>query len=392
MTQYRAYAFKALETPYVWLYDQTTYKCFDTLEYAAGGMVASYEIDDDYMVQNNSSLHIARRTNAVPGQVIAVITEEGVKATGVITSVDNEKLQILFKPMLSLFDVDVLNPTRAGDSDSSEVHYAYSSVEDAGNILASYFCTDATDRYRRLPIIVRHSGAGETALWTYKDNTVNLRTWLIDLFDNHNVVLTFNLVFSTSRAYIDVLIAQNSRAGKIIKNNIAGMTIEQVSEGGAKATVCQVINSSTKELLATYYLLKNNTVTTNAAATNRVQPYKLTVVEFDPNNTDGATTATAAEDALLYNAFNHYIRLTIDKNTKMFPELMIGDGVRIVPEIEEVTTRTVIRQNYEDEIFDSIYTGRKESSDNSRITLIFGKIRVNYTDIIQMRQMREVRR
>ena len=212
-----------------------------------------------------------------------------------------------------------------------------------------------------------------------------------DLFDSHNITLTFNLVFTSGYAYIDVLIAQRSNGEKLIKDNISGMEIEQVAESGAAATVCAVIDRNSKELLSTWYLLTDNTVTQNASEPCRVAPYQLAVQEFDSENSDGATEEDAAREALQYNGFNHYIRLTLNKDSRMFPELVIGDNVTIVPEIDDLTPETTIEPIYEDRVFRSIYTGRKESSESSRVTLIFGKIRVNYTDIIQMRQMRKFR-
>ena len=51
----------------------------------------------------------------------------------------------------------------------------------------------------------------------------------------------------------------------------------------------------------------------------------------------------------------------------------------------------MIDTDYDDEVYHSIFTGRKESSTSSEVTLIFGKIRINYTDIIQMKQAQQVR-
>ena len=71
--------------------------------------------------------------------------------------------------------------------------------------------------------------------------------------------------------------------------------------------------------------------------------------------------------------------------------LQIGDAVVIVPEIEEMKAGQSIETDYTDKVFKSVYTGKKESSASNEITLIFGKIRVNYTDIIQMKNMKKIR-
>ncbi len=406
--QYRAYKFTELKEAYSWdlpTQDEGTFKFwnYDTLTYAAGGVAIRYEIDSDYTVANNSTVYIAEETRAVAGQIIALIDDTGTYDVGVITSVDNEKRKILYKSLLSLFDGAELNPTRdngTGGEDDPVISYLYDGVEGAGRIIAAYYASKNTDRYKRLPIVVRTSGGGKDgsgkynvpAIWDYTGNTVNLRTWLVDLFNKHNVIVQFRLVFETSRAYIDVFITHNTTEGHILKNNIHGMTVTHTEDSAAAATVCQVIDSETKTLLSTWYLLSDNTVTMDASSPNRVQPYKLTVSEFDADNDDGATEQTIAEDALRYNDFNHYISVKIDRNSAMMPkDLKIGDAITVVTELDDMMAGDAIVEDYSERVWRSIYTGRKESSDSSEVTLIFGKIRINYTDLIQMQTMRAVR-
>jgi hypothetical protein len=170
------------------------------------------------------------------------------------------------------------------------------------------------------------------------------------------------------------------------------MTVNHEEESSASATVCQVIDSDTKVLLSTWYLLSDNTVTKDASDVKRVQPYKLTVAEFDSDNDDGATEQTIVEDAMLYSDFNHYINISMDRSSVMFPSnLNIGDAVTIVTDIEEMTEGQEIDEDYDDKIYKSIYTGRKESSSSSEVTLIFGKIRISYTDLIQIQNAKKVR-
>lgn len=403
--QYRTYKYVELPTGYYWEYpnaDGSTGRYYnrDTLAYAAGGAVADYEVDNDYMVDNNSTVYIATETAAVAGQIIALIDGSTLFDLGVISRVDTENRKILYRSMQSLLDVELLNPTR-GDRSSDDVNvtYLYDGVDDFGRIIASYFAAEGVDRYLRLPIFVRTSGGGKTnnkynvpAIWDYTDNTVNLMEIANDLFDKHNVVLQFSLVFEVNRAYIEIFINHNTTEGRLIKNNVKGMTVTHAEEGGASATVCTVVDRETKAKLSTWYLLSSNTVTTNSAANNRLQPYKLTVAEFDADNEDGATEQTVAEEALLYKDFNHYINVEIDQTNALFPQgLSIGESVTLVPEIEEMQEGQPIESDYEDKIYRSIYTGRKASSKSTMVTLIFGKIRINYTDIMQMRLTSKVR-
>jgi hypothetical protein len=402
--QYRTFAFKQLDSPYNWNLPNgdgtvSTFINKDTLVFATGGAIVSYSIDNDYMVANNSTVEIATETDAVAGQIIALIDGSETYDLGLITSVDNENLKILYKSLLSLFDSEILNPARTTNDDDA-VSYLYDGVNGTAKILASYYASENVDKYRRLPLYIRTSGGGYgadgnlcvPAIWSYSDNTINIRSWLIDLFDTHNVVLQFRLVFETSRAYIDVYIQHNTTGGHLIKNNIHGMTVNHEEESSASATVCQVIDSDTKVLLSTWYLLSDNTVTKDASDVKRVQPYKLTVAEFDSDNDDGATEQTIVEDAMLYSDFNHYINISMDRSSVMFPSnLNIGDAVTIVTDIEEMTEGQEIDEDYDDKIYKSIYTGRKESSSSSEVTLIFGKIRISYTDLIQIQNAKKVR-
>ena len=401
--QYRTYRFEELDEPYNWTFPKedgsdATFTNYDTLVYASGGAVSAFSLDNDYMVTNNSTIEITAETKAVAGQIITLIDENGAYDVGVVTSVDNENLKILYKSMMVLFDVAILNPARNGGSDDV-IGYLYDGVDGTARILATYFATEIADKYMRLPLRLRTSGGGKTngsynvpAIWKYKDNTVNIRSWLMDLFDTHNVTLQFRLVFETSRAFIEIYIQHNMTGGRLLKNNIHGLTVKHTEESSASATVCKVIDSETKELLSTWYLLKNNTVTRNSTSGTRVQPYKLTVAEFDSDNEDGATERTVAEDAMLYSDFNHYINIKMDRNSKMLPKnLSIGDAVTLVTDMEEMTVESEIDNSYTDKIWQSIYTGRKESSNSSEVTLIFGKIRISYTDIIQMQQAKKVR-
>lgn len=405
--QYRAFKIKELDEPYQWTFKNTsgvmkTFTNYDTLAYAAGGAVSKWSIDDDYLLSNNSTATITAPTKAVPGQIIALIDDAGTKAFGMITGVDNDNLQITFRSVLSFFDIDILNPMRelaAQEEDDVKIKYMYDGVEDTALMLAAIFSSAGTDKYRRLPVRIRTSGGGKTdgaynvpAIWKYTDNTFNCKEWLQALFDTHNVVVQCKLVFEVSRAFIEIYVAHNMRGGRMVKNNIHAMIITHNEDSAAKATVCQVIDKESKALLSTWFLLNNNTVSEDASATNRVQPYKLTVAEFDSDNTDDATEQSIAEDNLLYSDLNHYVKCEFDRESAMYPKnLNIGDSVTIVPKLEEMSDDKALTNEYADKILKSIYTGKKEDSDNSMVTLIFGKIRINYTDIIQMRYQRKAR-
>lgn len=231
------------------------------------------------------------------------------------------------------------------------------------------------------------------AIWENFDNELNVKSWLLSLFEEYNVVVQCSLVFETDKAYIDVLIRHNTTGGRLLKNNIHSASFEHQEDKSAAATVCIVVDKEDKSYLSTWYLLSDNSVTDNASAANRVLPYSLKVAEFDTDNDDGATEQSVAESALLYQDYNHYISVKINRESEMYPErLNIGDSVKLVPEIFE-NDKSDDASGYDSaDIIESIYTGRKESSENNEVTLIFGKMRLNYTDLIQIKEQRQVRR
>lgn len=397
--QYRTFKFIELseEDYYTITVQEKQFQIKDNLIFAESGAVANYEIQNDYMIDNNSTIKLVTTTEAVAGQIITIIIESGAYDTGVITAVDNKLKTITYKSLLELFNQEMLNPYREAnvDDDIPEIKYSYDAINDTGLILASYYL-NSPDKNLRLPLVIRTSGGTDlTAIWQYDENSFNIKEWLINLFNDKNVVVQMKIVFEVDRGYIDCLISQNTTGGYLIKNNQTAQKITLNETQTNTSTVCTVIDSATKEILSNWYLLQDNTVTEDIEANNRVLPYKLVVAEYDQEEAfdTGATEQQVAEDELLYSEFNNYTEIKIDKNSKVFDNLVIGDSVTIIPEIFSMkqTDELFLEEEYEKYLLNSIYTGRKEKSTESRVTYIFGKGRVNYTDIIQQEKLKNRR-
>ena len=268
--------------------------------------------------------------------------------------------------MLSIFNVDILNPLRSvlAQTEDDKIKYRYNQ-ENTKTILLSYFAAAAVDKEARYPLDIVISGEFE-AIWTYTGNTLNVRQWLLDLFNDKNVVLQFSLVFEddTGLSYIRIRMAQVTAVADNIKDNVYCQEIVSSEELKPNATVAWVLDKDNKKLLSTWYLLHDNTVTMDANNANRVYPYLPKAVEYE--NKDGATQQLAAEQILLNNLYRHQIKIKYsDLDSPMYPkDLHIGDSVKII--------------NKDGTVFDSIYTG---SEDNKRV-LIFGKARTKFSDIL----------
>ncbi|MCL2599336.1 MAG: hypothetical protein FWD76_05475 [Firmicutes bacterium] len=401
--------------------DYQTADIKDTLSFATTGAVSGYEISEDYLSPKNSTVNMIAKSDAVVGQILVLIDDMGVYAMGVITAVDNEKLQIMFRDILELFNDEALNPNRAAqNNDGMQITYLYDGILNTAEILRVLYLGDV-DKYRRLPLLVATSGGGitngeynEPAVWDYTDNSFNVRNWLTDLFDRNNIIVQARLVFETNKAYIELSIFKNTTSGWLIKNNIPTLKIEQSEDRSPKATICQVVYADdNKEVVpnGTFYLLVDNTVVeskeydrdTTGKYAQRVQPHRLVVQEFDKeratqDNAEGkpyAKPQTIAESALKYKDFATYISIEIDKNSKMYPkDMRIGDSITIVSKMIEMQKDTEIMSDSDVEKYTiaTVFTGRSEKSDNSRVQLTFGKIRVLYTDVMYLESYSKVRR
>lgn len=397
------------------------YRVYDRqyLTYKDGGYVASYTIDDDYIVNNNSSLTIVRPTMAAVGDIIALIENSGAYHKGVITAVDNASYEISYKSDKELFNDDFLNPLRSEfDTDDGET------VEVAGNfgidivkaIIESLFAK-TEDPYKRLPLIVETVGdvvdeRGNGAMsWIWDDDGINMVDWLTELFESYNVVLSWTIDFNTSETSLEnrnpkivVTLSAITNAGGIIKDNVAMQTITYTTEDLPDATVCYIISSETKDLIdgGVYYLCQNGGeyyVTTDISDTNRMRPVKSVVVEYDDSedSTENTTLEEAAANELIPSKYNHSIEIEISADSKMFDfeNVEFGDAYQIIRHDDEaVETMSLLTDEEKEELMasltiDSIYTGRKESSGNKIITLYFGLGRKNYTDLIQIRMRKQ---
>ncbi len=388
--QYNTYKFTELdeEDRFTINVNGTEFVVKDNISLSFGGAVGNYNINNDYMIDNNSVINIITETEAVAGQLIAIIDDTGAYDTGIITSVDNKTKTITYKGLLELFNQEMLNPYRSlyTEDDDEYINYEYDAINDTGLILASYFL-NTNDKNLRIPLVVRTSGGTDLkAIWNFKENSFNLKEWLINLFNDKNIVLQLKIVFEVNRGYIDCLILQNTSGGVLIKNDIASQKIVLNETQTNQDTVCAVVDSETKELLSQWYLLQNNTISENANAINRVMPYKLIVSEL--NTEENVSEQQAAEEKLLYKEFNNYTEISVDKKDDIYKNLIIGDSVTIVPEIFDMKQNTEIITEYDKYLIDSVYTGRKENGSSSKVTYIFGKSRVNYTDIIQQEKLK----
>lgn len=249
------------------------YRVYDrqTLKYRNGGFVVSYDIDDDYIVNNNSTISVVKNDNideeyslsrVVVGDIIVLIQDSGAFHKGVITAVDDTALSISYKSDKELFNDNMLNPMRKQFVDDTSVTVAGKfGVEIVIAVFQALF-VDTSDPYKKLPITFLSVGdvlddeGNPKMLWTWDEDEINLVDWLTELFENYNFVMSFTIDFNTAeetlanrQATYVVTFSAITNSGGIIKDNVDMQTITYTSQEIPDATVCYVIDSTTKEIV-----------------------------------------------------------------------------------------------------------------------------------------------
>lgn len=384
-----------------------------TLSYIDSGYVNpnNINIDDDYLICNNSIFSILKPTKAIAGDIVVLIKDSGPYHKGIITSVDNEDLTISYKDVKEMFNNNILNPFRDKYIDNKNFVGKFTDLSLNVAIMIDQNFVKTIDEELNLPIKYYEFYGKTESLWKYSDNQVNFKDFLIDMFNSYNMIIDFYIDFDFNNEDANPSIVLQLKVvnsiGAVIKDNMGiGKFIYEETSLPDK-TVCILLDNSTKEELARYYLKVDNTVTKDVNDLERALPARYTVVEYsDPNESTAGnindlyingekvevtqqpskpTTSEeeleknyelTAKDTLCSSSYYQLVQLEINHDTKMidFDYMKIGTSVEIVNEQGTIST---------------IYTGRKEKAGANYITLMFGKSRKNYTDKIQLELRRK---
>lgn len=315
-----------------------------TLAYKDGGYVASYTIDDDYIVNNNSTVKFVKELNdsVVVGDTIALIETSGAYHKGTITNFDNADFTITYKSDKELFNDNFPNPYASDFAQDENLEIAGRfGLTEVANILNMYF-GNANDWARELPLKIITDGEvlddnNQVAmLWNWSNVSINVVDWLVSLFERYNVslswVIDFNIAnpitveldsngkIKTENGEIDgKIIINNNRnpfyvvtlsavtnSGKIIKDNVANLTITYTERELPEATVCVIIDKATKNVVmlgsGTKNLLNPNIGKENKALS--LNGYGGSEVDDNSSNISGFIRIEAGQKYTL--SFNEY--------------------------------------------------------------------------------------
>lgn len=369
-----------------------------TLAYKDGGYVASYTIDDDYIVNNNSTINIIKELNnkVVVGDTIVLIKTSGAYHKGTITTFDNADFKITYKADKELFNDNMLNPYASFFAEESNKEATIAKrfgIEDVSNIIESYF-GKANDWLRQLPIKVVTDGdvvteSGEVKmLWTWKNDTINFVDWLVELFTSYNLSLSWTIDFniaekdlSKRKPYYIVTLSAVNNSGKIIKDNVEMQTITYTEKKLPEATVCVVLDSesktiyqmnSNKNLLNPYYVEEDKFLTvgygmeqtqkdetSNVSGFIQINPDKY--YTFSCNGYDGKD-----RNILFYDEGKKL--LTITQNGKTKDKLTYNFGLREDNEKAQLQSFKPEKKGYIKICYDNTATQVQLESSEQEIT------------------------
>ena len=273
-----------------------------TLAYKDGGYVASYTIDDDYIVNNNSTITIVKALNdkVVEGDTIVLIKTSGAYHKGTINTFDNSDFKITYKSDKELFNNNILNPLRQSfkeETEGAEMEYTAFGIQYIADIITLYF-GGADDVYRRLPVKVYIDGdvldenGKPKMIWTWEDNQINFVDWLVDIFEKYNVVLSWDIDFDIAnklddrKPYYIVRLSALTNSPKIIKDNVNEVMqmITYTEKQLPEATVCSIIDKESKEIVM--LASGKNLLNPNLGETNKF----LGITEYGEKITDDTSS------------------------------------------------------------------------------------------------------
>jgi len=336
------------------------YRVYDrqTLAYIDGGIIRDYSIDTDYISNNASTVTLVEETQAKKGDIIVGLSGINKTFIGAIIAVDNTKKQISFKHPKELFADTVINPFKYTET----LGYKFELIGGLETVLRLAFIT-TDDAKKRLPLVIEKRGVASGAVWTDDSDTLNIADFIAWAFNNHNVYLDFDIDFNQNKLLCRII--KNTTTGYVIKDNIklSAPTFDKNELPNYNKAV--VYNKDTGAILGTYYLLENNTVTTNANNATRLLPVHTKYIGYESGK--GYTPQEVAASELQGNIYNHCIQYKLSKEQRLVNPLSFkyGDGVKIV---------------YDGREYDSIFTGMKYTKDDPYITCLFGKTRIDFTD------------
>ena len=352
------------------------YKIYDrnTLDLVDSGVARDFNVEMDYLTNNNSTLRLVKKSNGFKGDVLAITQGTNLTILGTITAIDNTELRIQFKHMKELFNDPILNVFKW----TGLLNKNFDAVQGL-RVLIEYGFINTSDTLRRLPLEIRTFGQDLDAVWIYDDDTIDMLEFIDWAFEHFNVYLDFDIDFCNKKIIVSII--KNETAGLLLKDNIALSLPEFDSNELPRENRALLFNKYTGVIVNTWFSLQDNTLTTNQAHTNRLAPVSTRYIEWDEIDAirEGYTQEQLVKSEIQGNIYGHCVQVRLAKKQTMVPARAynFGDKVKVV---------------YDGRSYETIFTGLKFRMQDPFYTVIFGTARIDFTDRMKLFNKRQYAR
>ena len=321
------------------------------------------EIEHDAISNAQSNFKIGKQ--AIPASIgDFILVKEFITGDfvyfGVIQSIDNEEFGAC--QLFSLLDFDFVATRISGKS--FENHFK--------TLINNNLILDSTKDISHLVVHVR-SNTEHIYQPTDPPTVTNLMKYYFNAFKKYNIVWRFVEIDFEGNLITEIVRIETHIK---IKDNISDFSEWDVSVRAANTeneNKLVIINKKTTSsenpmILATYFLTKNNELTTNGNHRSITKPTKTKIVIYDTEQEDKPTYESIAKSELSGNAYAHEISFKIKKSSTFFVELDIFLGLLVILTIN-------------DQQFESVLTFFKIEEDF--IEAKFGNLRSRVTDYME---------
>lgn len=339
---------------------------FDTdFNYIGSQQVGDFSAEYDYLSPTNNKLNLLKSTDVEINNLMLITSmQSNEQYPGIVTDVKLKKdiKQVEFKPLISIFDVDVM-------------HGNVTIIEQWLKAKIDETFVENADTYQNYSMIVNTTTSTAGDLDT-EEPVINLYEAIVYTLKKYSIAINMTLDMLNKR--IVVQIGQVPETIKTIETdlpNILDTNIsikDQGSNALNKITIMNVSEEGAGEQVI-YYRDKSGNVTQTPS--ERIVPVVFKIItldatseEFNDKALEEATSQLAVEE------YNNLIELKIKEND----ELIEAEKMQIGQKVEIIANGKSYR---------SVFTGIKVN--NGTELLMFGAIRLELTKILKRRLKNE---
>lgn len=344
------------------------------LSFAHNTLLDPVPIDDDYITGPINVIDIESTLMVVRGQFVRLKSED-YSFFGVVTDVSpgEETTRVSFKSFVNVFDEEVLFDTHLQGTGKPSTRPTLEKLIET-YILSTYINT--SDTSQRLPMTVTIDPLiTQTQDWSfgYRSEDVDMHHKEVNLYSDiivkaltkYGIAVVARPIFGLKKIELTITKRPNifKISGDLPSVNVKTLRYNEQNTGVNKLVVYNFNNLSQS---VTFYVHPDNTWDLNN--TNRIVPVQQSVKIVTPED----ATSEAFAEAALEAAYSALAGLEYDNLIEL--ETYVDD-VNVAP--IDLVTGQMVAVWYQGASYSSILTGR--ILDGSKITLLFGSDRIEFT-------------